>query len=161
MRIAVLSDIHDNIWKLDEVLRQLDGMDALLFCGDFCAPFTLADMAAGFAGPVHVVFGNNDGDQLLLSRVAAQANNVILHGDYALLELDSRKIAVTHYPELAGALAASGLYDLVCYGHDHTRHMERIGDTVLLAPGEVMGRFGVCSYATYDTDAGNATIHTL
>ena len=41
MRIAILSDTHDNIWKLDEVLKQVGDAGALLFCGDFCAPFTL------------------------------------------------------------------------------------------------------------------------
>ena len=41
MIIAVLSDIHDNIWKLEEVLRGLGGAEELIFCGDFCAPFSL------------------------------------------------------------------------------------------------------------------------
>ena len=161
MRIGILSDVHDYIWKLSEVLERLDGMDALIFCGDFCAPFTLADITAGFPGPIHAVFGNNDGDKLLLSRVAAQSDSVTLHGEYALLEMDGRRIAVTHYPELARGLAHSGLYDLVCYGHDHTRNVERIGDALLISPGEVMGRFGVSSYATYDTASGEAEVHTV
>ena len=161
MRIAILSDAHDNIWKLAEVLKRLDGVDTLIFCGDFCAPFTLADIAEGFSGPVHVVFGNNDGDKLLLARVAAQAGNVTLHGEYAFLEMGGRKLAVTHYPELARGLARSGLYDLVCHGHDHRHNVERIGGTLLVNPGEVMGRFGVTSYATYDTESGEAAIHTV
>jgi predicted phosphodiesterase len=70
MRIAILSDIHDNIWKLGDVLKRVRGADALVFCGDFCAPFTLTQMAQGFNGPVHVVWGNNDGDKWLLTRNA-------------------------------------------------------------------------------------------
>ena len=161
MVIAVLSDIHDNIWNLEKVLDELSQAEALLFCGDFCAPFTLAEIAKGFDGPVHVVFGNNDGDKLLLSRVAAQTDNVTLYGEYALLEIDGKKIAVTHYPELAQSLARSGLYDLVCHGHDHRRNVERVGDTLLVNPGEVMGRFGVSSYAVYDTESKKATLYTL
>ena len=161
MRIAILSDIHDNIWKLDEVLKQLEGVDALIFCGDFCAPFTLAAIAEGFPGPVHVVFGNNDGDKWLLTRVADKAGNVTLHGAFAALELGDRKIAVTHYPEIAEGMAASGLYDLVCYGHNHTRKIERVGATLKVNPGEVMGRFGVSSYAVYDTETGGAEIVEL
>ena len=114
MIIAVLSDTHDNIWKLEEVLKGLGGAQELIFCGDFCAPFTLKQIAEGFAGPVHVVFGNNDGDKLLLSTVATQAGNVTLHGEFAELELGGRKTAVTHYPAIAAGLAASGRYDLVC-----------------------------------------------
>jgi hypothetical protein len=60
-------------------------------------------------------------------------------------------VALTHYPEVARALAASGLYDLVCYGHDHTAHEERLGNTVLLNPGEVMGLRGHSTFAHYVT----------
>jgi len=161
MKIAILSDAHDNIWKLEEVLQQLEGVGALLFCGDFCAPFSLAAIAEGFAGPVHVVFGNNDGDQWLLTRNANRADNVTLHGTFAALELGGKRIAVTHYPQVAEGAAASGLYDLVCYGHNHTRQIERVGDCLKVNPGEVMGRFGVSSYAVYDTETGDAEIREV
>lgn len=156
MKIAILSDVHDNIWKLDEVLKQLGSTDALLFCGDFCAPFTLAAIAEGLNGPVHVVFGNNDGDKWLLTKVANKAGNVTLHGAFASLEFGGRRIALTHYPAVAKGMAASGLYDLVCYGHNHTREIEQVGNCLRVNPGEVMGRFGVSSYAVYDTDTGKA-----
>ena len=161
MRIAILSDAHDNIWKLDVVLEQLKDAEALLFCGDLCAPFTLAAIAEGFDGPVHVVFGNNDGDQWLLTRNANRADNVSLHGVFASLELGGRRIAMTHYPAIAVGIAASGLYDLVCYGHDHDRKIERVGNCLKVNPGEVMGRFGVSSYALYDTETGQAEIREL
>ncbi len=157
MRIAILSDIHDNIWVLRDLLAGLQA-DALLFCGDFCAPFTLAQIAEGFGGPVHVVFGNNDGDKLLLSRVAGRFSHVTLHGELAELELDGRRVAVSHYPPIGRALARSGVYDLVCYGHNHERTVEQVGATVLVNPGEVMGRFGRSTYAVYDTATGQAAI---
>ena len=157
MRIAILSDIHDNIWVLKDLLAGLQA-DALLFCGDFCAPFTLAQIAEGFGGPVHVVFGNNDGDKLLLSRVASRFSHVTLHGDLAELDLDGRRVAVSHYPQVGRALAQSGAYDLVCYGHNHESTVEQVGSTVLVNPGEVMGRLGRSTYAVYDTATGQAGI---
>lgn len=45
MHLAILSDIHDNIWQPEKVLIRLEGADALIFCGDFCAPFTLKQIA--------------------------------------------------------------------------------------------------------------------
>jgi len=158
MRIAVCSDIHDNIWKLDGLLKQVEGWDALLFCGDFCAPFTLAQIAEGFSGPVHVVWGNNDGDKWLLTKNAASAGNVTLHGELAQVEIGGRRIAVNHFPEIARPLASTGIYDAVFYGHDHTARFERIGETLLLNPGEVMGRFGKSTFASYDTAAGSHEI---
>jgi putative phosphoesterase len=156
MQIAILSDIHDNIWKLETLLADLQA-DALIFCGDFCAPFTLAQIAESFAGPIHAVFGNNDGDQFLLSRVAVRSPQVTLHGEFCELELDGRRVAVTHYPQIGKALARGGEYDLVCHGHSHKRIIKQVGDTLRVNPGEVMGRLGLSTYALYDTATGQAS----
>lgn len=157
MRIAILSDVHDNIWKLETLLSGLEA-DALVFCGDFCAPFTLAQIAEGFEGPIHAVFGNNDGDRFLLTRIASKYSQVTLHGDFADLEFDSRRVAVTHYPQIGDALAQGSVYDLVCHGHSHERMVEFVGDTLRVNPGEVMGRFGFSTYALYETGTGQAEI---
>jgi len=158
VRIAVFSDVHDNIWKLDTLLQQVSEADALIFCGDFCAPFTLTQIGQGFQGPVHAIWGNNDGDMWLLTRNANAVGNVTLHGTLAELELGGRKIGVTHYPHIGRRLAESGAYDAVFYGHDHILHQEQVGATLLLNPGEVMGRFGKSTFAWYDTDTGQAEI---
>jgi hypothetical protein len=134
------------------------GAEVIIFCGDFCAPFTLTQIAQGFPGPVHVVWGNNDGDKWLLTRNANAAGNVTLHGELAELEIGERKIAVNHYPHIARRLAESGDYHAVFYGHDHLAHMEHVGDTLLLNPGEVMGRFGKSTFAWYATETGQAEI---
>jgi len=157
VRIAILSDIHDNIWTLAALLDGLEA-DVLLFCGDFCAPFTLKQIAAGFAGPIHAVLGNNDGDPLFLGRVASRFEHVTLHGHFAELELDGRRVAVTHWPEIGTALARGGTYDLVCHGHSHEKMVERHGPTLRVNPGEVMGRLGTPTYAVYDTGTGEAEI---
>ena len=161
MLVAVISDIHDNLWTLDKVLGRISECDVLLCLGDLCAPFTLAAVAAGFPKPVHVVWGNNDGDKLLLTRVADKAGNVTLHGHFAHLELENRQIALNHYPDIAIPLASSGQFDLVCYGHDHQRNVSLVGRTWLVNPGEVMGRLGVVSYAMYDTAAHLAQVYEL
>lgn len=158
MRIAVCSDIHDNIWKLDTLLGLVSGWDALLFCGDFCAPFTLAQMAEGFSGPVHVVWGNNDGDKWLLTKNAAGPGNVTLHGDMAEMEIGGVKIAMNHFPHIARPLALSGKYDAVFYGHDHTARKELVGKCLLLNPGEVMGRFGRSTFASFESEGIRAEI---
>ena len=161
MRIAVLSDIHDHLHNLEAFEPVLKQADAAIFCGDFCAPFTLKALAQAVPGPVYVVFGNNDGDQWLLSQMAAKFDNVHLKGFFAQLEVGGRRIFVVHYPEIAQDVAASARYDLVCYGHNHKAATERVNGTLLLNPGEVMGRFGTSTLALYDTEAHQATIYAL
>lgn len=152
MRIAIISDTHDNIWKLDSAMPQLVESDVVLHCGDLISPFMVTKLAQGMQGkPVHLVWGNNDGDKRLLTLMAVQAGNVHPHGDFADLTLGGLKIAITHYPEIARAVAESGRYDLVCYGHDHTAHEEKVGRTLLLNPGEVMGLNGRSTMALFAT----------
>jgi putative phosphoesterase len=163
MKVAILSDAHDNIWKLGELLEDVgrSGAAVLLFCGDLCAPFTLKQIGEGFGGPVHVVRGNNDGDVLFLTRIANGMDNVTWHGSFAYLELDGRKVAINHYPQIARDQALCGQYELVCYGHDHTANVESLGKTLLVNPGEVMGRFGKSTYAVYDTASGCAELREV
>lgn len=161
MKIALLSDIHDNIWALERVLDRIENHAALVFCGDFCAPFTLSMLAERFGGPIHCVEGNNDGDGLLLARNAQKAGHVSLHGPFAELRFDSRRVFVNHYPPIAEAVAAGQLYDLVCCGHNHQAEIREVGRTLLVNPGEVMGRFGHSTYAVYDTKTGRAELHAV
>jgi putative phosphoesterase len=154
MTVAVLSDIHDNIWNLEKVLTALPdhGAERAFFLGDFCAPFTLAQLAEGFSGPLDVVFGNNDGDTFLLSSVAAGHDTVTLHGQLAELTVGGRSVALNHYPDIAAGLAASGRYDAVFSGHDHRAYQETRGATLWANPGEIMGRFGSPTYGLWDTE---------
>jgi hypothetical protein len=152
MKIAILSDTHDHIWKIDQALHQMGQADVILHCGDLCSPFVIRHLAAGSGGrPIHIVWGNNDGDPRLISQVAAGFPFITLHGQFAELTLDGIRIAVNHYPEIARPLAASGHYDLVCYGHDHTAHHSRVGRCVLLNPGEILGMKGRRTFAWYDS----------
>ncbi len=161
MLVAVLSDVHDNIWNLEKVLPQLKEAQALIFCGDFCAPFTLKMMGDGFSGPVHCMLGNNDGDVLLLTRIAAQAGNVTLYNPTGELTLGGKRIAFTHYPQIGAGLAATGKYEAVFSGHTHEHRAERVGRTLWVNPGEVMGRFGRPTYVLYNTETGQISLQEI
>ncbi len=156
MKLAILSDTHDNLHTLGLALPRLREADAVLHCGDLCSPFTLKRLAAGVEGrPVHVVWGNNDGDRRMLAAVAAEAGNVVLHGEFADFDLGGFRIAMSHYPKVARAVAAARNHDLVCYGHNHQAAEERVGGTLLLNPGELCGVLtGRATFVVLDTATG-------
>jgi putative phosphoesterase len=153
-KVAILSDSHDNIWSLEKALTAVrdSGADVLLHCGDLCAPFIIDKLADGFPGEIHIVFGNNDGDGRLLHTLATKHARVHLHAIYHEFEFGGRHIAMIHYPEPARRIAQSGVLDLVCYGHDHTKHAEQIGRCWLVNPGEIMGLRGGATWGLYDCD---------
>jgi putative phosphoesterase len=140
MRIAVLSDIHDNVWKLDAALAAVrESTGAMLCCGDLCSPFIAHQIGRGYPHPVHIVFGNNDGDQFRITANAAKYPHLRIHGELFTGEFAGRKFAMNHYDSIGRPLAASGLYDVVCFGHNHTREIARVGKTLAINPGAILG----------------------
>lgn len=163
MKIAVFSDSHDNIAGLERALQQANdaGAQMLLHCGDFIAPFMLDRLGNYFEGPVHLVFGNNDGDGRMLQIISSGYEHVTLHGIYAEVEADGRRIAIIHYPEPALRIAQSGEFDLVCYGHNHDKAVERIGTCILANPGEILGMKGTPTWGLYDTENGEFVLQEV
>jgi predicted phosphodiesterase len=123
-------------------------------------------LGRGFSGPIHVVFGNNDGDGRLLQTFATKHPHITLHGIYAEIEVSGRLLAMIHYPEPARRIAQSGHFDLVVYGHNHLKHVEEItkatGTAGFLAnPGELLGMNGTSTWGLYDTNSGDFTLHEI
>ena len=145
MRIAIASDIHDNVWKLAAALRAIAACDELICCGDLCSPFIVHQLARGFAGPIHIVFGNNDGDLFRITANAKRYDHVRIHGELLRIELDGKRIACNHYDNIGRLLAASGEFDVVCFGHNHIHEIGRVNNTLFINPGPIMG-------AKLDTD---------
>jgi putative phosphoesterase len=139
MRIAILSDIHDHVWNLADALIGVQNTKTMVVCGDLCSPFIVAQLAEGFSNPIHIVFGNNDGDLYRITNIAGRYDNVSLQGEFYQGELGGKRFAVNHYNNIALPLADSGAYDVVCYGHNHIFKIESRGDALLINPGTIMG----------------------
>ncbi len=165
MRVAILSDIHDNVWKLDAALRFVAGCDAMVCCGDLCSPFVLDQLARGFAKPLHIVFGNNDADTFRITAKTPKYPHVRLRGEFFEEDFGGRRVAVNHFDNIALAIARGGEYDAVFYGHNHVFDIRKLGKTLAVNPGSIMGcqfdaqanRTDVAStFAIYDTESGQA-----
>ena len=155
MILAVMSDTHDHIWNVRKALGfiQERGAGAVIHCGDFIAPFMLKELDQAHI-PVHGVFGNNDGDQYLLTKLSmTEFSNITLYGLMGKLTIVDFRVAFTHYRAVADGLAASKQFDLVCFGHSHEAFHEKVGKTDLLNPGEVMGKDGFPGFYLVDTSA--------
>lgn len=138
MRIAILSDIHDNLWNLVAAISAVSDSDALLCCGDLCSPFVVDELAR-FPRNAHIVFGNNDADLFRITSKAAKKPNIHLHGEFFQGEFEGKRFAMNHFDYLARPLAKSGDYDVVCFGHNHEFEVTNAGECLLINPGPIMG----------------------
>jgi len=144
MKIGIISDTHDNIFRIAEAVEifNTSKVELVLHAGDFVSPFTALPFKKLNARMVGV-FGNNDGDKiLLLKRFSGIAD---IYQDYYETEIDGKKIVLMHEPKFVNILAASGQYSAVIYGHTHNQDI-REGKTVVINPGECGGWLSGKSY---------------
>ncbi len=165
MKIAVISDIHENLHNLILFLEQAKqgGVEQIICLGDLMNN-GVAKVLASSSIPVFTIWGNNDGEKVAVTKTSlAESSNLTVGFDtFDILEFAGRKIFVTHYPTLAKPMARSGDFDAVFYGHNHEKNLDQIGKCVVANPGEISAhKTGVASYVMYDTETNVAEIFVL
>ncbi|MFN2421228.1 MAG: metallophosphoesterase [Gemmatimonadota bacterium] len=152
MRIGLVADTHDHVVRIRQAVAWLNqvGVDLVIHAGDWCSPFAVREFA-GLQAPLHGITGNNDGDLLALARAFAEIG-ARLETQWWETELGGRRIVVMHEPRGLVDLAAGGAYDLIVYAHTHERDERRVGEALIVNPGETCGWLGgIGSLAIYDT----------
>lgn len=165
MKIGVIADIHDNAHNAVLALELLIQKDVkqILFLGDFCG-VGISIILKSSPVPVFSIWGNNDGDQTIITKFSLEegSNLSVGFGTYDVLEIDNRKIFITHFPLIAKSMAKSGDYDAVFYGHNHLKNKDKISDCLLMNPGEVGAyKTGLATYAIYDTETNDGEIFEI
>jgi putative phosphoesterase len=177
MRVGIVSDTHDDLAAVEAAVALFDreGVDAVVHCGDFVAPFSVTPFDVG-DGPdagfdFYAARGNNDGEWAVQSTVESfgtylgEAGTLSFGGGEADGTADGDAagpvdVAVTHGTSgvVVDALVDCGDYDYVFHGHTHAHAVEERGGTVRVNPGglpiPVEGADDVFRVATLDLGAG-------
>lgn len=149
MQIAVISDTHDNLFRLEKALKEIRSREIkLLFhCGDIGTK-TIENLKAEEI-QIYAVCGNNDYFPEL--ERMCKNSNIGLFEDIGEIEIDKRKISITHLPKVAEYLASLKKYNIIFFGHTHRKSFKLLGDTKLVNPGDIMARHNKPSFIIYDT----------
>lgn len=149
MLIAVISDTHNNNMRLEKALKEIRNRDIkLLFhCGDIGEESLNCLKAENIQ--IYAVCGNND--YYLELEKMCRNSNIDLFEDIGEIEIDNKKIAITHLPKVAEYLANIKNYDIIFFGHTHKKDYKILNKTKLINPGDVMGRNNKPSFLIYDT----------
>lgn len=153
MKIAIMSDSHDQWNNLKKAidLSNNAGCEVLLFAGDFIAPPGIAFLEQ-FNGLVKFVWGNNEGERVALTRMMDASQKMELAGEIFEGEFDGVRVFMNHYPRISELAALSGKFDLCVFGHTHEYLAEKIGNCLLLNPGEIQGhKTAHPSFVIFDT----------
>jgi len=154
MKIAIITDSHDNIdyfKKFVEMVKQ-QKIDTVIHCGDLVAPFMIQFLVESDL-TFYLTSGNNTGDlDMLWPRL--KGTKINYYPRLGEIELAGKKIAFTHFPDFAELMAASGKYDYVFYGHTHIKVDKKIGNTLLINPGELTNLRTKGSFVILDLESG-------
>lgn len=152
MKIAVISDTHDNLVNLKKALEyiQAQGIETLIHCGDIATMDTIRFLRDNFEGIIHIVPGNADLDPDEEKQEAPKLKDLYFYPAVGAVEIDGVKIGFTHEPWLAKQIAAENRYNIMFYGHTHDPWEETIGTTHVLNPGNIAGIRTQPTFALYD-----------
>jgi putative phosphoesterase len=162
MRIGLISDTHDRLPAIGELVKQMQagGVGMVLHAGDYCSPFSLKafeEAHVSLAG----VFGRNDGDtQGLVSRAQSAFGAELFESPHSF-EIGGRRVLLIH--DIGDVQKRSvSAHDIVIHGNTHQQEMKTRGETLIVNPGEGCGwLYGTPSAAILDLDSREVEFLTL
>ncbi len=142
MKLGIISDSHDhraNVLKAVKVFNDED-VKCVIHAGDIISSVTANALSGVKGAKIVAVFGNCDGEKLLLRGVIEELGGEI-HEEPYTFSLAGREIFVTHMPGAVEEVVVSEAYDLVVYGHTHVPDVRREGKTLVVNPGQTTDWF--------------------
>ncbi len=169
MIIGVMSDSHDNMSNVVKAMKLFRerGVNIIFHLGDIISPFIVKKMTelSWKELEVYAVFGNNDGDKMLLNKLFTQRGWSIDNGP-RIHSINGVKILYLHgyngadfTRELVNSLARGFNVDVILYGHTHRVDVNVINNKLVLNPGELYGGLsGRATIALLDINKKKAEI---
>lgn len=138
MRIGVVSDTHNNLANVRDIVRLFNaaGVARVVHTGDITQAKTL-DALAGLDAPLYGVYGNNDVERPALE-ASARNHGFVFQDPPLQLTWAGRRIVVVHDPRDLPETSAGGS-TLALHGHTHMHRCERHGGALVFNPGECAG----------------------
>ena len=164
VKIAIISDTHDNLPNFKKVIDWIkkEQIETLIHCGDICSSATLKQAFKSFVGKAFFVLGNADHDYFeFQGLVDKEFPSFKVFQESGEIEIDNKKIGFCHFPKFAKALAQTGKFNLVFYGHSHKPWEQKAGKCRLVNPGNLCGFLYKSTFAVYDTKTDKLELKIL
>jgi hypothetical protein len=137
MRVGILSDTHGKVAVTAAALKLLAqaGSEFYVHCGDVGGE-EIFDLLAGL--PLVFVWGNTDYHRDALERYAARLG-LDCRGDFAELELEGRRMAVTHGDDakILRRIVTGRQHPYLLHGHTHVARDQMVDGVRWINPGAV------------------------
>ena len=160
MKIGIISDTHDHMDRTREAVNVFreNGVTHVVHCGDLISPFVVPVLRAGKFESCHAVFGNNDGEWLMLAKFFEMLGSIAKPPVFT--QIESIRIAILHEP-MPMDIMESMPVDIVAFGHTH-EPVIKPGKPLIVNPGECCGYLsGRATVVIVETDDMKAELIEL
>lgn len=158
MLIGIMSDSHDNLNAIANAVQYFNRrkVQTVLHAGDLVAPFTYRELKK-LQMPLQITFGNNDGEKFGLKNIFGEK----IHLPPYKMKIAGKKVLLLHEPDNLGAIADSGHFDVIVYGHTHEIDVREEG-VLIINPGECGGWVtGKSTVAVWNTETNEVEIEEI
>lgn len=165
MKIAIISDIHENNYNLVSFYEYIEdkNIEQILCLWDIMNNWVAKLLAFSWL-PVHMVWGNNDWEKVAITKTSLHKNSklTVAATSFDTIEIDNKKIFLSHYPMLAKPMAKSWDFDVVFFGHTHKKMITEQRGCLIVNPWELSAhKTWTATFAIYDTQHNSAEIINL
>lgn len=160
MKIAIISDIHDNISNLDKCLKWCKSslVEVIICCGDITNAETVEYMATNFIGEILLVKGNCG---IFEDNQIVGFKNINNLGRIGRVKLGGKNIGICHEPFLIEKVKELGVCDIIFYGHTHKPWIDEKTGVIEVNPGTLGGVFQRATFTYYDTSNSKLELKVL
>lgn len=164
MKLAIISDIHDNIPNLENCLTwcRNNKIKTVICCGDVTNNETLSKIDDFFNDGGWLVRGNME---IYDEDETANLHNLKYLGRYGVAEVSGKKFGLCHEPLYIDKVVAlcekSGGCQYIFYGHTHQPWEYIRRNIKVINPGTVAGTFSKSTFAAWDTETGEITLKVI
>jgi putative phosphoesterase len=147
MKIAIISDTHDNLKNLKKFLdfAKKEKIDVLIHCGDVTNGEALKEIEEKFEGKIYLVLGNGD----IKDSLEKEAKKTKIFEREGKIEIENLKIGFSHFsPKIKNDLED---FDFYFFGHTHYPFLKKEKKCFLANPGNLAGLYFKASFALLDT----------
>jgi len=146
MKIAIISDTHDNLENLKKFFdfAKKKKIKILIHCGDVCNGETLKEIEKNFER-IYLSLGNAD----IKDSILKEAKKTKIFENEGRIEIENLKIGFCHMFNLKEKNLED--FDFYFFGHSHWPFLKKEGNCYLANPGNLAGLFYKATFAILDT----------
>jgi putative phosphoesterase len=156
MKIAIISDTHDNLENLKKFFdfSKKEGIQLVIHCGDVCNGETLKEIEKNF-DQIYLAFGNCD----IKDGILKEAKKTKIFEKEGILEIDGLKIGFCHAFNLKEKILEN--FDFYFFGHTHWPFLKKEKNCFLANPGNLAGLYFKASFAVLNTKTRDLELKIL